>query len=197
MTIRVSQIKCPSCGWPLELGMTECPAGHPVYITTFRSISDLPLPLLNRYASTYRQNQAAAPFDQGTNKSLAFCYLKLKLYDQALDAFAKAIADNFDDSEVYFYAAIAALKGRKAFVAPRPLIDRALEYLNAALMIESRGIYSYLQAYIKYDYFTRKHLRTVPDYRQCLDQARGRATLADIQALFSLLNVEKPEALNF
>ncbi|MDO5295236.1 MAG: hypothetical protein Q4F00_01135 [bacterium] len=195
MTIRVSQLKCPSCGWPLELGMTECPAGHPVYISTFNSINDLPLPLLNRYASAYRKNQAAAPLDRGTNKSLAFCYLKLKLYEQALDAFAKAIADNFDDSEVYFYAAIAALKGKKAFVTPRPMIDQALEYVSSALIIEPRGIYYYLQAYIKYDYFARKHLRISPDYRQCLEQARGRITPADITALFALLNVEKPEIL--
>ncbi|MDO5297109.1 MAG: hypothetical protein Q4F00_10875 [bacterium] len=195
MTIKVSQMKCPSCGWPLELGMTECPAGHPVYITTFNSIDDLPLPQISRYARVYRQNQAVAPFDQGINKSLAFCYLKLKLYDQALKAFAKAISDNFDDSETYFYAAIATLKGKKAFLTPRPLINKALEYTNAAIMIEPRGIYYYLQAYIKYDFFARKHLRISPNYQQCLNQARGRTPAGDVQSLFSLLGVELPEAL--
>lgn len=61
------------------------------------------------------------------------CYLKLKMYDKALGAFEKAIEDNFDDSEIYFYAAICLLNGKKAFLNQRPTIDKILEYLNAHL----------------------------------------------------------------
>lgn len=50
------------------------------------------------------------------------CYLKLKLFDKALSAYEKAIEDNFDNSEIYFYAAICLLKGQKAFLVQRPTI---------------------------------------------------------------------------
>ena len=63
-----------------------------------------------------------------------------------------------DQPDVFFYAAVSLLKGQKAFVAPRAAIDKCLEYLNAALMIEPKGIYQYFLAYIKYDYFSRKYL---------------------------------------
>lgn len=68
------------------------------------------------------------------------CYLKLKLYDKALSAFEKAMEDNFDNSETFFYAAICLLKGRKAFLLNRTEIDKAEEYINAAIMIEPRAV---------------------------------------------------------
>lgn len=192
MSVRVAQLRCPSCGWPLEIGMTECPAGHPVYIQTFNSINDLPLPTVKRCLQTYRGSQESAAGNPGINKSIAFCCLKLKLYDQAAAAIEKAIADNFDDSELYFYAAVTLLKGKKAFVAPRNVIDQISEYIEAALAIEPKGIYYYFAAYIKYDYFERKHFRTSPDYRHYLSRARGGVSPADIVELFALLNVDNP-----
>lgn len=56
------------------------------------------------------------------------CYLMLKLYDKALPAFEKAMEDNFDNSETFFYAAVCLLKGRKAFLLTRPEIDKIEEY---------------------------------------------------------------------
>lgn len=55
------------------------------------------------------------PDDGILNTSLAFCYLKLKLYDNAISCFEKALEDNFEDSEICFYAAVALLKGKRHF----------------------------------------------------------------------------------
>jgi hypothetical protein len=106
------------------------------------------------------------------------------------------IEDNFDDSETYFYAAVCLLNGKKAFLNQRPTIDKVLEYINAALMIEPKGIYYYYLAYIKYDYFERKHFRTTPNYREALQMAVD-AGLSDfdIEQLFAILGVARPDCI--
>lgn len=196
MSYKAERLVCPGCGFPIEPGMKECPAGHPVSISTFNSVYDMPMPLVNKYANTYKKDLMDAPEDQELNHSLGICYLKLKLYDKALPAFEKAMEDNFDNSESFFYAAVALLKGKKAFLAPRSAIDKAEEYINAALMIEPKGIYYYFLAYIKYDYFERKFLNTSPNYKEALQTATTTGlSNYDIQMLYSILNVERPGIL--
>lgn len=196
MSYKAERITCPGCGFPVEIGMSECPAGHPLNISTFTSVYDMPMPLVNRYANTYQKDLMNDPSNKELNHSIGICYLKLKLYDKALPAFEKAIEDNFDNSESFFYAAIALLKGKKAFLVPRPNIDKAEEYINAALMIEPKGIYYYFLAYIKYDFFERKFLNTSPNYQEALQMANAAGlSNYDIQMLFNILNVERPAIL--
>lgn len=196
MPIKTEGLTCPGCGFPVSVGMTECPAGHPLNISTFNSVYDMPMPLVNKYANSYRKALADSPDDKELNNSVGICYLKLRLYDKALPAFEKAMEDNFDNSESFFYAAISLLKGKKAFLAPRADIDKAVEYINAALMIEPKGIYYYFLAYIKYDYFERKFLNTSPSYQEALQMATTAGLSEyDIQMLFNTLNVERPGVL--
>jgi tetratricopeptide (TPR) repeat protein len=152
------------------------------------------MPMLHKYAKAYRQALDTNPDNGDLNTSIAMCYLKLKLYDKALNAFEKAIENNFDNSETYFYAAICLLRGKKAYLTPRAAIDKIEEYINAALMIEPRGIYYYFWAYIKYDYFYRKCYNTSPTYEEVLSLAR-RAGVSeyDTEQLWGILGVEKLE----
>ena len=141
MVTQVHDTSCRSCGAPAELGQTKCRyCKQPVVISTFNSVYSMPMPMINQYAATYREALQQEPGAKDLNTSIAFCYLKLKLHDKALGAFGKAMEDNFDNSETFFYAAICLLKGKKAFLAQRPEIDKIEEYIKAALMIESRGI---------------------------------------------------------
>jgi tetratricopeptide (TPR) repeat protein len=118
------------------------------------------------------------------------------MYDKALSAFEKAIEDNFDNSEIFFYAAVCLLNGKKAFLAPRDAINKTEEYINAALMIEPRGIYHYLMAYIKYDFFERKYLNTTPNYHEALEAANDAGVSEyDIEQLYLILGVTRPEVL--
>ena len=196
MSYKVERLVCPGCGFPIEPGMKECPAGHPVSISTFNSVYDMPLPLVNKYANTYKKDLVDAPDNQELNHSLGICYLKLKIYDKALPAFEKAMEDNFDNSESFFYAAICLLQGKKAFLHQRPTIDKLIEYINAALMIEPKGIYYYFLAYIKYDYFARKFFKTSPTYQEVLAMATdaGLSEL-DIDQLYGILGVSRPDCL--
>jgi tetratricopeptide (TPR) repeat protein len=156
----------------------------------------MPIADINKYAAVYRKALAENPKDSALNNSIAMCYLKLKLYDKALSAFEKAIEGNFDNSETYFYAAICLLNGKKAFLATRNTIDKIEEYINAALSVEPRPIYYYFQAYIKYDYFSRKYFNTSPTFQEAFQQALD-AGLAEsgVAQLYDILTVARPDCL--
>lgn len=194
MSHAVIEMNCPGCGARVSTGQNECEWCHkPIIISTFNSVYSMPMPEVNKFAGAYRKALAENPDNQELNNSVALCYLKLKLYDRALPAFEKAMEDNFDNSETFFYAAVCLLKGRKAFLCKRPEIDKMEEYINAAIMIEPRGIYYYLLAYIKYDYFSRKFFKTSPTYQEALAMARQQGCSAfDAEQLFGILGVERP-----
>lgn len=197
MSVDVLDIKCPGCGMPVSTGQNTCEwCNRPIVITTFNSVASMPLPEINKYANSYRKALEEHPNDYSLNTSIAMCYLRLKLYDKALPAFEKAIEDNFDNAEVYFYAAVCILKGKKAFLQQRTEINKIEEYIDAALMIEPRGIFYYFKAYIRYDYHYRKCYGVSPKYNELQEMAFSAGISdTDIQQLFEILNVEKPEAL--
>lgn len=194
---KIIELNCPGCGARVTTGQEVCDWCHkPIVISSFNSVYSMPMPEVNKYAAAYRKELSSNPDNGDLNKSVAMCYLKLKMADKALSAFEKAMAENFDDSELYFYAAVCTLGGKKAFLKQRPAIDKALEYIDAALMIEPRGIYYYFMAYIKYDYFERKHFRTSPDYKECLQMANDTGlSNYDIDQLYMILNVARPETI--
>lgn len=195
---RTIELKCPGCGERLTIDMGTCPSCHgPIVISTFNSVYAMPSLEVNKYASAYKKALNDNPDSVELNTSIAMCYLKLKLYDKALPAFEKAIEDNFDNSETYFYAAVCLLQGKKAFLQQRTTIDKILEYINAAIMIEpTKGIYHYFMAYIKYDYFARKYFITSPNYQEILTTAHQIGVSEyDIAQLYEILGVEKPDRL--
>ncbi len=197
MPAQVVDICCPGCGARVSTGQKECEFCHkPIVISTFNSVYAMPMPEVNKYANAYRKALTENPENQDLNTSVAMCYLKLKIYDKASEAFENALEGNFDNSEAFFYAAICQLGGKKAFLVQRPIIDRIEEYINAALMIEPRGIYYYFQAYIKYDYFSRKFFKTSPTYQEALEMAdNAGVSQLDIEQFYSILGVPRPECL--
>ena len=128
--------------------------------------------------------------------TLGGCYLKLKLYDKALQKFEDAIEDDFDNPEAPFYAAVSLLKGKKAFLAPMADIKKAMEYVNAALMVEDRGVFHYFLAYLKFDFYARKYLRISPDWEEELQLAQvTNLSPTDCDMLFDILGVACPSEL--
>ena len=183
--------ECPGCGASVSPDMKKCEyCDNPVIIHSIGVISTFTPLQLNKYANSYRKQLVADPDDRELNRSMGICYLRLKLYDKANEAFERAVADNFEDSDSYFYAAVGRLKGKKAFVASRPDIDKAIEYLNAANMIAPNPANYLMLAYIKKDYFERKALHISPSWQDEMSAARSMgATDADINALADLLGV--------
>lgn len=195
MNQQVIELNCPGCNARVTTGQKECEWCHkPIIISTFNSVYAMAMPEVNQYAGAYRKALAENPDHPDLNHAIGMCYLKLGLHDKAVSAFEKAMEDNFDHSETFFYAAISLLKGKKAFLAPRASIDRIEEYLQAALMIEPKGIYYYFYAYIKYDYFQRKGFKTDPTYRELLHTAEQTGVSPDDkEQLFAILNTAEPD----
>ncbi len=197
MAHQVVELECPGCGKAITTSTQQCPqCFREIVITTFNSVSSMSPLDINKQASAYRKAMVNHPDNKDLNMSIAFCYLKLKLYDKALPCFEKAIEDNFDNSEVYFYAAACLLKGKKAFLAPRTDIDKIEEYLQAAIMIEPKAIYHYFWSYIRYDHHFRKSYRMTPNYQELFSQAKQIGlSQTDVSELYKILNVERPGVL--
>jgi tetratricopeptide (TPR) repeat protein len=197
MAHQIVELECPGCGKAITTSTQQCPqCFREIVITTFNSVSGMSPLEINKQANAYRKAMVNNPNDQTLNTSIAFCYLKLKLYDKAIPCFEKAIEDNFDNSETYFYAAIALLGGKKAFLTPRTVINKIEEYIQAALMIEPKGIYYYFWAYIRYDHHFRKSYKMSPNYQELLLQAKKIGlSQTDVAELYKLLEVDRPSVL--
>ena len=88
------------------------------------------------------------------------------------------------------------LKGKKAFLTPRPVIDQIEEYIQAALSIENKGIYYYFWAYIRYDHHHRKFYNMNPNYQQIYQMAKDAGLSEyDVTELYKILGVERPSCL--
>lgn len=188
MNIEVISLKCPNCNSGVDTSMKECPAcDKPIIIRQASQTSAMPMPLVNKYLGTYRALDNQCPNNKEINTAIGICFLKLKMYDKALAAFEKAMPDNFDNAEPFYLAAVSLLQGKKAFLIPRPSIDKIEEYLNAAAMIEMRPIFYYFMAYVKKDYFERKFLNTTPSWKELLEQAEEYGLSSDDVEEFHLL----------
>lgn len=197
MAHQIVELECPGCGKAITTSTRQCPqCFREIVISTFNSVSGMSPLEINKQANAYRKAMINNPNNQTLNMSIAFCYLKLKLYDKAIPCFEKAIEDNFDNSETYFYAAIALLKGKKAFLTPRLVIDKIEEYIQAAIMIEPKGIYYYFWAYVRYDHHFRKSYRMSPNYQDLLAQAEQIGlSQTDVSELYSILEVQRPDVM--
>lgn len=197
MAHQVLELECPGCGVPISTSTKQCPqCFREIVITTFNSVASMSMSDVNEFASSYKNALARSPDNTELNTSIAFCYLKLKLYDKALASFEKAIGDDFENSETYFYAAVCLLKGKRAFLATRKDVDKIEEYLRAAIMIEPKAIYYYFWTYIRYDHHFRKSYNMSPSYKALLAKAAEIGlSQTDVQELYGILNVERPPQL--
>lgn len=197
MAVQVTSVQCPNCGGSVDIDQKRCEyCGNAVMISSFSAVAAIPQVAFNNQFRSYRQALAECPDNTDLSISVAMCFLRLRQFDHALNAFEKAMPSNFDNSEVFFYAAVCLLQGKMPFLHMRPTIDKILSYLDSALMIEDRGIYHYFLAYIKHDYFKRKFLNVTPNFSQHLEQAKRSGVLEDdIQQLFQLIGTQRPAGL--
>ena len=190
--------KCLGCGYMYasnELINGEiCPScDAPAHVPHYETVAAMTPPQVNKYVSAIQVQLAENPNDKQLNSSLGICFIRLKLLDKALPFFEKAMEDNFADPNPYFYAAVCLLKGKKAFLATRPEIETMERYLNAANDLEPRAVFYYFLAYLKCDYYERKHLTSKPSSKELLETARQNGlTEKDVAGLYDLLKVERP-----
>ncbi|MBO4639062.1 MAG: tetratricopeptide repeat protein [Treponema sp.] len=193
----VVELKCPGCGARVQIDQKECEWCHsPIIVSSMSDIFKMSTANVLKYSKSYESDLKENPGNAELNNSLAMCYLNMGFYERALEKFNKAIEQDLNNPETYFYAAVCVLAGRKPFLTPRPEIDKIEKYINAALMIEENGLFRYFQAYIKYDYFKRKFFKTSPTWEECFAQAKADGfSPSDVNQLFSILKQEKPSCM--
>lgn len=196
MAVSVVDVQCPGCGSPWATTDTFCGyCGRQVLIN---SMSDM-LAMDPRTARSLQQTYENA-LDNGADTpdlytALGMAFLRLGLPDRALRQFENAADRQADNSEVYFYTAVAMLSGRTPFRAQMNTIREAERYLGAALKLENRGIYTYLQGYICKDFYERKFLNTRLSSAHYLQRAtKDGATQLDVENLFELLDIDLTKA---
>lgn len=200
MAYQSVDVTCPGCGAPVNTGMETCKYCHrPVMITSFASAISMPQPDLGKYIRSYEKMQKDNPDDPAINKSIGICYILRGNYDRAIDTLERAIDDDPDDADAYYFASVAMLKGKKAFLAQRKAVDKIVEYLQTATQLGSEyglsqtGLYYYFLAYVAYDYFARKRLNVTPSYNDYLAQASlCGVTTFDMDELHSILKTPRP-----
>ena len=187
--MEVISIKCPNCGASITTQTKKCEyCSSDIMVKSFRALSSMPLTQVNKYMATYRAAATEHPEHNDVNASIGMCFLKLKKYDQALDAFEKAQADNFEDATPFFYAAVARLKGRKPFLCSRTEIDAMETDINAALSIEPRPEHYYFLSYIGRDYFKRKFLKHEPAWDDLMNEAVSNGlSPADVEEFHAMV----------
>ena len=193
MGLQVISLECPGCGRTVATDQKHCSCGRPIIISSVADMASMNTLEINKYALNYNKALAGAPDNKELNGGVGMCFLKLKQYDRAIAAFDKAVEGNFDNAENYFCLAVSLLRGKKAFLAQRCDIDKALSSLETAVMIDPKPVYYLLMAYIKLDYFERKFLKTDPSWGQLLDTAvQNGCSPSDEEQLFGMLDVECP-----
>lgn len=187
--MEVISLNCPGCGASITTQTKKCEfCKKDILIKSFRSLTNMPLPDVNKHMAAYRSASAEHPTHIGVNASIGMCFLKLKKYDQALASFENAQADNFEDATPFFYAAVARLKGRKPFLCSRPEIDAIETDINAALSIDPQPEHYYFLSYIGRDYFKRKFLNHQPAWEDLMNEAVNNGlTPADVEEFHALL----------
>jgi tetratricopeptide (TPR) repeat protein len=196
MPLRVIDLPCPGCGAPSSTAASACMyCGRQVVISSFSNLIGLGTSDLKKYASAYKVGLQQAPDDPTLNSALGMCYLKLGLYADASSHFCLAMDDDIENSETYFYAAVALLEGKKAFVASMATVRKCEEYLEAAVRLEPRGVYYLMLAYLAYDYDERKCLNRRATYRDYLGLAAAHHLTQTDTAL--LKEVLRQDALGF
>lgn len=166
MTPEVVNLTCPGCGAPLSAGIKECDScGRPLIIQSFKTFIDLNPVQTNNYSNEYRKILSTDPYNPEVNKALGLALLKLNMYDQATKMLDNASTFNPVDSDAFFFAGIAQLGGKRPAFVKRNQINEAIQKIEAAKMIESKPIYDYVLALIKYDYFYRKGFSITPNFK--------------------------------
>ncbi|WP_307454603.1 hypothetical protein [Microbacterium sp. SORGH_AS_0344] len=196
MALRAVDVRCPGCGnaWCTDQRFCQY-CGRQVLISSMSDLISVEARELKKHVRAYEDALEEGSDDPRVHAALGMCVLKLGLRDNALSHFEEALLDDIENSELYFYAAVASLGGKKPFLVPLAGIRRAEEYLTAALRLEERGIYAYLYGYIRFDYYERKSLNVEPSYQHYLQQAVFRGvTDLDIRMLFELLEIDPTSA---
>jgi tetratricopeptide (TPR) repeat protein len=183
--MQVIDLKCPGCGSPSSTAQRTCDhCGRQLVITSFSTLHTITPGEVQEYLSTYSGALEGNEKDPAINNAVGMCSLKLGLYQRARTHFEIAADQDINNSETYFYLAVALLEGKKPYTQPLDTIRKCTDYCTAATSLEPRGVYYLMLAWVTADFYERKYLKPLVPSATYLDQARAAMlTPTDIDTL--------------
>jgi len=153
---------------------------------------DITSPAMSKNSRIYAEAIKQNPDNPDLLYSAGMTFLAAGMYDRSLETLDRCISLDPFNNDALFLESIAALGGKRPFACDRRKVDKAIECINAAISLEDRGIYRFMSAFLRYDYYSRKFLRINPDYKSELETATmlGVSEL-EISDLFKLLKTER------
>ena len=193
-----SYIICPCCGEEIADDNKYCPfCFFPISTDCIDPLAEVSATDITKNMPSYRDVLATSSTNPTFLNSVALCFLKCKLYDQALALFKKSAQLAPFNTDALFYQGVCLLKGKKAFLQPRPTIDNIVELLNNAINLTPKAIYYYFLAYIKCDFFERKCYTSKPTSKELMVMVRQyRLSPQEKMEFFKLIGVDKPASLD-
>lgn len=197
MEQKIKDLKCLGCGAPISMHQKRCRyCKREIYISSFSSVleqSEYDFARLQRF---YQESAGEGEGAPDLYNSQGMCYMRLGQYEKAYSSFEEAIRRNFDRSETYFLAAAALMQGRNPFKMLKKDVDRAITLVTDASSIENAPIYDYFLAYLTYDFYGRKYLRSKVPWQVYLQRAGENGVSVDeISELHAFLHTQQPPAL--
>ena len=184
----IETLKCPNCGAAVSMDMKQCAyCSSPVIIRT-----------VNNFTSPIPEDKTELSSCQISNHNMSTAYrlLEAKLYDRALAIYELVIAEDFNNADAHFFAAVASLKGKRPFLASVSAIKQAESYLSTAIAIEPKGIYYYFWSYIRLDHHFKKFFKVSPDYKELYRTGSNIGlSQTDINDLYDVLGVKRPDEI--
>lgn len=193
--MEIEVLQCQGCGSPLRPDNTQCEyCGSCHIIAATKSPYDLSDGLCKQYVKHLKPK--ATQDDFASQMAIATLYIRLKLYDLAIGMLNKVVTTNPDEDAVYYYMALAQIKGRRLKVLPMADARSIVRLLDAAIAIDEVPKYLYLRAMLYYDYFHLNALKPPHgDIRSVMADAQNCGALRseDVKELCS--NVIMTDAL--
>lgn len=180
--VTVAIIRCQGCGANLSPSNTNCEyCGSVNVIKAKENLFVLDESLSKKYVNYYKEKVKEIPSDGEAIFFLGLFYLRLKLYDFAIKNIEKSIELMPEESDVYFYYALALMKGRKPKLISLTEIRKIEDYLKTAIQLnDTNANYFYLWALIKYDFYLKNGLRSqTPTLDYLLDEIKSKNISTD------------------
>lgn len=181
--------KCSYCREPLLMtGLLEAK----------RATKNNPAKIQIAIANTTKNMASGGQNDAASVLSLGMLYLLKGAYENAITRFKQVIDLDPACADAYYYLSIALLGGQKPFVKQIAVIKQIEENLLSAEAFaegddEKLAQINYLLAYVKYDFYSRKFLRTMPSYNEVLVKSVAYGlTMEDRIDLFEILKQPRP-----
>ena len=185
---------CPQCGAPSSPQDRSCSfCKAPFTVRSILTLDKFGKPTIDKYVAHFKDLQKANPDDGDANFALGLCYLQLKLFPLAIKCLERSVELMPDVPDVYYYLAIAYLKGRRPRMLTLGEIRRIEELVNTATQLDdTRAKYDILSAMLKFDYYRVNGLRIPPPTDDdLLEQAKQKpADAGEINLLIQYVPIK-------